>query len=181
MKQFKIYSFVTFFAYWILYVLFSILYRVLVGLHYDVIQQIINGLILSIIGTSLTTIAMYEIFKPKIKFLESKETQIPKFWNHQKKSILIDTNFSFEEARAKIADLYEITYEDKSAGILKFKTKPTFFSWGVGTILQLNTGNNILITSFPFSNYTKKGKEDTFKANDKIEKEFLHPESEYIS
>ncbi len=181
MKQFKIYSFVTFFAYWILYVLFSILYRVLVGLHYDVIQQIINGFIMSIIGTSLTTIIMYEIFKPKIKFLESKETQIPKFWNHQEKSVPIATDFSFEKVRTKIATSYEITYEDKSAEVLKFKTKPTLFSWGVGTMLQFNTGENTIITSFPFSNYTKKGKEDTFKANDKIEKEFLHPESEYIS
>lgn len=96
----------------------------------------------------------------RLKYIESDDIKVPDFHDRLERIIrLKNTNFSFKELEEKIAKKWILTNVDSYHKIVKFKTKVTLFSWGIGCYIAIDAASNtILLVSFPFIGYTQKGR-----------------------
>ncbi|MCX6237278.1 MAG: hypothetical protein NTY07_06920 [Bacteroidia bacterium] len=107
----------------------------------------------------------------RLKYIESDDIKIPDFHDKQERIIkLKNQNFSFEDLQGKIAQKWILTHVDNYRKIVKFKTKVTLFSWGIGGYVAFDSaGNTILLVSFPFIGYTQKGRRLKTALNNQVE------------
>ena len=115
--------------------------------------------------------AQYAPMLPRIKYIESNDIKAPVFSDRQERVIIIKNNdFSFERLQAKIAQKWILTSVDNDRKILKFKTKVSFFNWGIGCYLAFDpTKNTILLASFLYSEIHQNGIKLKTKLNDQVE------------
>lgn len=159
-------------------ILFSVVYALLVWIFYSVAGKPIDffivflGLIAALIFAGINVLTIYSLLKPKLKFLESDEKNVPAFGDKVEKVFVVErSDFSFEATKYKIKEHYQITlFDDAEQYLIKFHSRISLFSWGVaGTVAYDSVTKTITQTCFPIHAHTDKAVKSTQAMFDKVE------------
>lgn len=171
MKFIQKYLVFWFFVYWIGYASFYFIFRTTSGRDPELLNGILLGLFMAILFTGAIYGALYFSIVPRMRYIESEDIKAPYYSDRQERIISpVNDYFSFAELREQIALKWIVTYEDDELHIIKFRTKDTFFYWGIGSYLAYDTAfKYVTVTSFPFTGYTQKGRRLKNELNNQIE------------
>ena len=131
-----------------------------------------TGLLITVVY-SIVYYAMIKVtFKPKFAYLESDEIDEPIFGNKNEKMIAIENeSLDIIEIKKEVQKKWIITHFDENNRIIKFRTKISFSSWGIGAVLKIDFENKrIKVISFPIVGYTQKGRQLSKQLIESIEK-----------
>ncbi|WP_047447798.1 hypothetical protein [Alistipes sp. ZOR0009] len=111
------------------------------------------------------------IMKPKLNFLEKEGEEEPKFFENKYNSILLNNNSIDLETFSKILRRkYVISYKDQQHQLLKFRTKMSLSSWGIGFFLKVEKEKGrIRLISFPISGTLTKQEKEVKELEELIE------------
>jgi len=139
---------------------------------YDLFTNVVVGFIFAVMLPGCLFASMYSSFKPKWKFLNSADTDVPDFGNKTTKTFDVERT-DFKAVKDKLKEKrYEITfYDDVEQYIIKFHSN--FFRWSNNSICGMITYDAVAktatVTCFPTEGYTAAAAKETQIALDKIE------------
>ena len=171
MKFIQKYLVILFFIYWIGYIALRLIFSGTQINDHGFFNVAFLGLIMATLFTCAIGGGLYFSVGPRVRYIESKDLKVPYYIDRQEKFITPTKNdFSFSELQNKINQNWILTYVDNELNIIKFRTKDSFFDWGVGSYLEYdNSVHTIWVTSFPFTGNTPKGKRLKSELNNKVE------------
>lgn len=175
-KDFYYLFFFLFIVYFVLSTIVRLVFNIFHNSDIDYVELILVGLGNSIIFIGLFGLFVYFEVKPKIRFLQSDETDIPKFGSKSQITFPVSNdNFSFDNIISIIGDKYSIDYKDIDKSIVKFHTGWSIRQWQIGCFVQLNQSlSTVTVHCFPFSGgFTAKTSLKTAEFCEKIKSEIL--------
>jgi len=97
--------------------------------------------------------------KPKFAYLESDVVDDPIFGDRHEMVVAIEGESTrFIKIKEVIKGKWILTYFDEDKGIIKFRTKISFASWGAGGVLKIDADNKqVRVIAYPIAGYTQKG------------------------
>ena len=167
MKSIHKVSFLLFLIYFIPFTGIYLTGNLILGKGVDLIIILIIGLILSLIFSSITSVML----KPRFRYLDSDKKDKPPFGDIHER-IITAGNHSLDIIKIKeeVEKEWVLTHFNKNSGIIKFRSKISLLSWGVGAVLRLDHENKQLyIYSYPIAGYTQKGRNMSKKGITSIE------------
>ena len=171
MKFIQKYLVILFFIYWIGYIALRLIFSRTQLDDHDFVNVAFLGLIMASLFTGAVGGGLYFSVGPRVRYIESGDLKVPYYIDRQEKFISPTKNdLSFLELQNKIKQNWILTYVDNELNIIKFRTKDSFFDWGVGSYLEYdNSVHTIWVTSFPFTGNTPKGKRLKTELNNQVE------------
>lgn len=144
-----------------------LVFNLIRGKEIDFISMLSIGLVISIIYSFVYNVSL----KPRFAYLESDETNEPVFGDKNEKIIEIRTEpVNIKELKNRIQKKWIITHFNENNNIIKFRSKISFNSWGVGGVLIIeNENKHIKIISYPITGYTQKGRKLSKQTVEEIE------------
>jgi hypothetical protein len=171
MKYIQKHLVILFFVYWIGYVVFYLIFRVITLDAHQVINGILLGFFLASLFTGAIYGGLYFSVVPKMKYIESRDLKIPNYFDTQERTIIPQKDdFSFAEIQERISRKWILTYVDDELNVMKFRSRDAFLFLGIGSYLAYDdVCKTISIASFPFSAYAQKGGRLNTELNNQIE------------
>ena len=144
--------------YWFLYSCMIVFFKTLFDKEVELVDIISNGFINSMIIIGILSFGIYQVLKPKFRFLESSQVDMPSFFN-----MIIGhydhVSIPYSELKSKIAQNWIITYSEESQKVIKFCEKINFYDWGCGGyIVYDETTQRVNCALFPFTRKRIKAK-----------------------
>lgn len=148
----------TFFIYWFLYSCTLILIRTLFNKELVLVDIISSGFLNSIIIIGIMSFGFYQVLKPKFRFLESSQVDLPSFSN-----MIVGhydhVNIPYSELKAKIAQNWIVTHTEDNQKVIKFCERIHYYDWGYGGFIAYDHINQrVNCALFPFTRKRLKTK-----------------------
>lgn len=154
----------------------ALLLRLLVGSMLSLAPNWLDAVLLSAFGalfmSGALSFSIYSFLKPKLKYLDSEEAEVPPFGDKLVRIIPVEVpNFSFEVVKYRIKEQYLITqYDDIEKYMVKFRSGFGVGSWGVaGCVVYDEVAKTMTLTCFPLTAYTEKSARLAQTTIDKVE------------
>ena len=171
MKFIQKYLVILFFVYWIGYIALRLIFNRTQLNDHVFMNFAFLGLVIATLFTGAIGGGLYFSVGPRVRYIESGNLKVPYYIDRQEKFITpIKKDFSFYDLQSMINQNWIVTYVDNELNIIKFRTKDSFFDWGVGGYLEYdNSVNTIWVASFPFTGNTPKGNRLKAELNNQVE------------
>jgi hypothetical protein len=155
------------------YVGLYLVFNLIKGQEIDLISMFSIGVGISIIYSLIFYAGINISLKPRFAYLESDETSEPVFGDKNEK-IIEDKKqpLNIKEIKSRIQkkEKWKLTHFNEDKNMLRFRSKRSFNSWGIGVVLKIDNDNHPMkIISYPIQGYTHKGRKLSKQAIEEIE------------
>lgn len=115
------------------------------------------GLVFIIAGV-LPPAVLTRLFYNRLDFMESENPDPPTFSGQKKTTLTFKarSNNQYSEMLQKIDRNFIVSYSDKEAGIVKFRTDSRIMSWGVGGYVKLMDDEKVEAIVYPMNPDSKR-------------------------
>ncbi|MGI6048152.1 MAG: hypothetical protein ACOYEG_09135 [Petrimonas sp.] len=140
-----------FLAWTSIFLIFYITVIAIIGLFWGIRIQFWQWLLVFLIAGVLPPAVLTWLFYKRLDYMESENQEPPTFSGQKKATFVFKTrsNNHYAELLQKIDRSFIVSYSDKEARIVKFRTDSRIMSWGVGGYVKLLDANKVEAIVYP--------------------------------